>query len=98
MLSQHCLYDCKIDLQDGTQSSFGPIYTLSRNELAALQDYLDKNLAKNFIRHFKSSAGIPILFVKKKDGSSWMCVDYRGLNKITIKNRHLLPFVYGLLN
>jgi len=80
------------------QPPFGPIYSLSQNELAALRDYLDENLAKNFIRHSKSPARAPILFVKKKDGSLWMCVDYRGLNKVTIKNQYSLPLISGLLD
>ena len=49
MLPQHRPYDCGIDLQEGTQPPFGPIYSLSQNELAALRKYLEKNLAKNFI-------------------------------------------------
>ena len=49
MLPQHHPYDCSIDLQEGTQPSFSPIYNLSQNELAALREYLDENLAKNFI-------------------------------------------------
>ena len=69
ILPEHRPYDCSIDLQDGAQPPFGPIYNLSQNELSALREYLDKNLAKNFIRHSKSPAGAPILFVKKKDGS-----------------------------
>jgi hypothetical protein len=85
MLPQHCPYDCAIDLHEGTQLPFGPIYNLSQNELVALRDYLDENLAKNFIRHSKSPIGAPILLVKKKDGSLRMCIDYRGLNKIMIK-------------
>ena len=98
ILPQHRPYDCGIDLQEGTQPPFGPIYSLSQNELAALREYIDENLAKNFIRHSKSPAGAPILFVKKKDGSLQMCVDYRGLNKITIKNRYPLPLIFGLLD
>ena len=97
-LPQHQPYDCSIELQEGAQPPFGPIYGLSQNELAALRDYLDENLAKNFIRHSKSPAGAPILFVKKKDGSLRMCVDYRGLNKVTIKNRYPLPLISGLLD
>ena len=50
MLSQHRPYDCSIDLQEGAQSPFGPIYSLSQNELVALREYLDENLVKNFIR------------------------------------------------
>jgi hypothetical protein len=97
-LLQHRPYDCGIELQEGAQPPFGPIYSLSQNELAALQDYLDENLGKNFIRHSKSPAGAPILFVKKKDSSLWMCMDYRGLNKVTIKNRYPFPLISGLLD
>jgi hypothetical protein len=63
-----------------------------------LRDYLTENLAKGFIWHSKSPAGTPILFVKKKDGSLRLCVDYRGLNKITKKNRYPLPLILGLLD
>jgi hypothetical protein len=56
-------------MQNGTQPPFGPIYNLSQNELSALKDYIEENLAKNFIQHSKSPTGAPILFVKKKDGS-----------------------------
>ena len=98
ILPEHRPYDCTIDLQEGAQPPFGPIYSLSQNELAALKEYIDENLAKNFIRHSKSPAGAPILFVKKKDGSLRMCVDYRGLNKITIKNRYLLSLISGLFD
>ena len=97
MLPEHRPYDCAIDLLEGAQPPFGPIYNLSQTELAELRKYIDENLAKNFIRHSKSPAGAPILFVKKKDGSLRMCVDYRGLNKITKKNRYPLPLISGLL-
>ena len=98
ILPEHRPYDCAIDLQESAQPPFGPIYNLSQNELVALKEYLDENLAKNFIRHSKSPAGAPILFVKKKDGSLRMCVDYRGLNKLTVKNRYPLPLISGLLD
>lgn len=75
---------------------FGPIYNLSETELEALREYLDENLKKGFIRPSESPAGAPILFVKKKDGSLRMCVDYRGINKITIKNRYPLPLIAEL--
>jgi hypothetical protein len=66
-------------------------------ELAALREYIDENLSKNFIRHSKSPVGAPILFVKNKDGSLRMYVDYRGLNKVTKKSRYPLPLISGLL-
>ena len=78
MLPEHWPYDCAIDLQEGTQPPFGPIYNLSQTELVELRKYIDENLAKNFICHSKLPAGAPILFVNKKDGSLRMCVDYRG--------------------
>ncbi len=97
-LPEHRPCDCGIELQEGAQPPFGLIYSLSQNELATLRDYHDENLVKNFIRHSKSPAGAPILFVKKKDGSLRMCVDYRGLNKVTIKNRYPLPLISRLLD
>ena len=97
ILPEHRPYDCAIELEEGTQPPFGPIYNLSQTELAELRKYIDENLAKNFIRHSKSPAGAPILFVKKKDGSPRMCVDYRGLNKVTKKNRYPLLLIPGLL-
>jgi hypothetical protein len=97
-LPAHSPYDCLIDLEEGHSPPFGPIYGLSKSKLQALRDYLTENLAKGFVQHSKSPAGAPILFVKKKDGSLRLCVDYRGLNKITTKNRYPLPLISGLLD
>ena len=98
ILPQHRKYDCSIDIKDGEHPPFGPIYNLTPPELKALREYIDENLAKGFIRHSKSPAGAPILFVKKKDGSLRLCVDYRGLNAITVKNRYPLPLISQLLD
>jgi hypothetical protein len=49
ILQEHRPYDCAIELQDGAQPPFGPIYNLSQTELVALREYIDKNLSKNFI-------------------------------------------------
>ena len=92
-LPEHCPYDHTIPLQDGTAPPFGPIYNLSPAELEYLRKYIDENLSKNFLRHSQSPAAAPILFVKKPDGSLRLCVDYRGLNRITIKNRYPLPLI-----
>jgi hypothetical protein len=70
---------------------------MSRAELEALKKYLEENLNKNFIRHSSSPAGAPVLFVKKADGSLRLCVDYRGLNEITVKNRYPLPLIQETL-
>jgi hypothetical protein len=63
-----------------------------------LRDYLTKNLAKGFVQHSKSPASAPILFVKKKDGSLRLYVDYPELNKITKKNKYPLPLISSLLD
>jgi hypothetical protein len=97
-LPEHCLYDCPINLQDGAYPAFDLIYGLAEPELEALREYLKENLAKGFIQPSKSLAGAPILFVKKKDGSLRLCVDYRGLNKVTVRNRYLLPLIPELLD
>jgi hypothetical protein len=74
------------------------LYNLSQSELKILREYLDAALKKGWIRASKSPSATPILFVLKKDGSHRLYVDYRGLNKITIKNRYPLPLISELLN
>ena len=92
-LPRHQPWDHEIKLQPGTEPTFGPLYTLSERELGVLREYIDENLKKGFIRESQSPAGYPILFVKKKDGTDRLCVDYRKLNDITIKNRYPLPSI-----
>ena len=92
-------YDCAITLKDPTSTPpYKPLYNLSAPELDALQSYITENLAKGFIRPSKSPAGAPIFFVKKKSGELRPCVDYRGLNEMTIKNRYPLPLISELLD
>lgn len=62
-------------------------------ELETLKTDIEKNLASGYIRRLKSPAGAPILFVRKDDGSLRLCVDYRSLNNLTIKNRYPLPLI-----
>ena len=85
--------DHPIDLLDDKQPPYGPIYSLGPVELETLKTYIETNLASGFIRPSKSPAGAPILFVRKKDGSLRLCVDYRGLNNLTIKNCYPLPLI-----
>jgi reverse transcriptase-like protein len=59
---------------------------------------LQDNLTKGFIRPSKSPAGAPILFAPKKDGTLRLCVDYRGLNKVTVKNRYPLPLISEIMD
>ena len=82
-----------IELEESKQPPFGPIYSLGPVELETLKTYIETNLANGFIRPSKSPAGAPILFDRKPDGSLRLCVDYRGLNNITIKNRYPLPLI-----
>jgi hypothetical protein len=87
-----------IDIEEGKDPPVMPIYPLAQSELKALQEYLDKALEWGWIRESKSLAGAPILFIPKKDGSLCLCIDYQGLNKVTIKNRHPLPLIGELLD
>jgi hypothetical protein len=76
----------------------GPIYNLSQTELKALREYLDEALKQGWVQASQSPAGAPILFVPKSDGTLRLCVDYRGLNKITKKNRYPLPLISEILD
>ena len=71
---------------------------MSESELKALKAYIDEHLANGFIQRSTSPAASPILFVKKKDASLRLCVDYRALNKVTIKNRYPMPLISGILD
>ena len=95
-LPEHSKYDHKIELEPGMTPPLGPIYPLSESELRVLRKYLDKMLASGKIVRSTSPAAVPILFVPKPDGTLWLCIDYRGLNKITIKNRYPLPLMNEL--
>jgi hypothetical protein len=87
-----------IPIEEGKKPPFQPLYNLSHTELATLREYLDTALANGWIRRSESPAGAPVLFVPKKDGSLRLCVDYRGLNAITIKNRCPLPLISETLD
>jgi len=90
--------DHKIELLPGSQPTHQGIYRMSPAELDELKKQLDQLLSYGFIRPSTSPYGAPVLFVKKKDGSMRMCIDYRALNRITIKNRYPLPRVDELFD
>ncbi len=73
-------------------------YRMSHEELKKLKVQLEELLAKGYIKPSKSPYGAPILFVHKKDGTLRMCVDYRALNKATVKNRYPLPRIDDLFD
>jgi len=74
------------------------MYRLSTLENAEIKKQVQELLDKWFIRPSTSPCILPIMLVRNKDGSWRMCIDYRELNKITIKNRYLLPHIDDLLN
>ena len=80
------------------EPSYGSIYNLSEKELKTLWEYLAKALERGWIRESSSSAGVPILFVPKKGGELQLCIDYQGLNHLTIKNRYPLPLMGELMD
>ncbi len=82
-----------IELVEGKQPPYGPIYALNSVELETLKTYIETHLKTGFIRPSKSPAVTPILFDKKLDGSLHLCVHYRGLNNLTIKNWYPLPLI-----
>ena len=82
----------------GVQPIFRPMYRLSPLELDEVKRQVTDLLSKGMIRPSTSPFSAPILFVGKKDGSLRMCIDYRGLNGVTVKNRYPLPRVDDLLD
>ena len=74
------------------------MYRLSALENVEIKKHVQEFLEKGFIRPSTSPCGSPIILVRKKDGSWRMCIDYRALNKITIKNRYPLPRIDDLLD
>jgi hypothetical protein len=97
VLPPHRDDDHSIELQPGKTPPAGPLYSMSRDELLVLKKWLEENLSKGFIRTSTSPAAAPVLFAKKPGGGLRFCVDYRGLNAITIRNRYPLPLVQETL-
>ncbi|GKG01462.1 hypothetical protein Tco_0306167 [Tanacetum coccineum] len=81
----------RIDLIPGAAPVAKSPYRLAPSEMQELSEQLQELQDKGFIRPSHSPWGAPVLFVKKKDGSFRMCIDYRELKKLTIKNRYPLP-------
>nr|GEZ62499.1 putative reverse transcriptase domain-containing protein [Tanacetum cinerariifolium] len=88
----------QIDLIPGAAPVARAPYRLALSEIKELSDQLHELSDKGFIRPSSSPWGDPVLFVKKKDGSFWMCIDYRELNKLTVKNRYPLPRIDDLFD
>ena len=88
----------RIDLIPGAAPIARAPYRLAPSEMQELSSQLEELLSRGFIRPSFSPWGAPVLFVKKKDGSFRMCIDYRELNKLTVKNRYPLPRINDLFD
>jgi hypothetical protein len=82
----------------GTNPISEALYRMASSKLKELKEQLQELLDKGFIRPSTSPWGASVLFVKKKDGSMRMYIDYQELNKVTIKNRYPLPRIDDLLD
>ncbi|GJT51660.1 putative reverse transcriptase domain-containing protein [Tanacetum coccineum] len=88
----------RIDLIHGATPIAKTPYSLAPSKMKELMSQLQELLDKGFIRPSSLPWGAPILFVKKKDGSMRMCIDYRESNKVTVKNVYPLPRIDGLFD
>ena len=87
-----------IELMPGSRPIYKNPYRMGSEELPELKKQLDEQLRKGFIRPSVSPWGSPVLFVSKKDGTIRLCVDYRSLNEVTIKNEYPLPKIDDLFD
>ena len=87
-----------IDLIPSTSPIAKRPYRMPANELAEFKEQIRELRAKGFIRPSSSPWGAPVLFIEKKDGTLRMCVDYRSLNDVTIKNKYPLPVINDLFD
>ena len=90
--------DFTIELLPGTGPISQPLYRMAPAELKELQVQLQELVDKGFIRPSVSPWGAPVLFVKKRDGSLRLCIDYRKLNHVTVKNKYPLPRIDDLFD
>ena len=87
-----------IDLIPGSHPISEAPYRMAPAELEELKKQLEELIEKGFVRPSISPWGAPVLFVKKKDDNMRLCIDYRELNKVTIKNKYPLPMIEHLFN
>ncbi|GKB47301.1 putative reverse transcriptase domain-containing protein [Tanacetum coccineum] len=97
-LPPFCEVEFCIDLIPGAMPVVKSPYRLAPTEMQELSNQLKEIQEKGFIRPSSSPWGAPVLFVKKKDGLFRMCIDYRELNKLTVKNRYPLPRIDDLFD
>ena len=96
--ASHHPYDLRIDLEKDSHPPVETIYSLSKFEQEVLKEFIDKNLTNGFICSMFSPHRAPVLFIKKKDGSLRLCVDFHRLNRIMKKDQYPLPLISNLLD
>ena len=97
-MSTRKIWDHTIDLKETFKPWKGKIYPLSKNEREEVQNFVEDQLRKGYIRPSKSLQTLPVFFVGKKDGSKQMVMDYHNLNSQTVKNNHPLPLITELID
>ncbi|KAL9263492.1 Transposon Ty3-G Gag-Pol polyprotein-like protein [Drosera capensis] len=90
--------DHKIELEPGTRPPAKASYRTAPTELEELRKQLKELLDASFIQPSNTPYGAPVLFQRNKDGSVKLCIDYRALNKITVKNKYLIPLIVDLFD
>jgi hypothetical protein len=90
--------ELKIAVKEGAEPVSKPVYKLSPAEQNAMKSQIELLLEKGFIRPSVSPLGAPVLFAPKKDGGLRMCLDYRALNKLTVKDKCPIPRVDELFD
>jgi len=98
VLAPHCPYDFKINLEEGAQSPVGSIYSFLASEQEALKEFIEENLNTGFIQPTSSPHSALALFIKKKDSSLHLCVDFCSLNSISKKDCYPLLLISNLLD
>ncbi|WVZ58773.1 hypothetical protein U9M48_009004 [Paspalum notatum var. saurae] len=93
-----CDIEFSIELVPGTAPIYKKAYRISGVELLEVKKQIDELLEKGFIRKSTSPWASPVLLTEKKDGTLRMCVDYRGLNAVTVKNKYPLPRIEDLFD
>lgn len=92
-LPPHLLYDCGINLLPGAPLPTSRLYSISKPERESMERYITDSLAAGIIRPSTSPLGAGFFFVEKKDKTLRPCIDFWGLNKITVKNKYPLPLL-----
>jgi len=92
------VWDHTIDLKEIFKPKKKRIYPLSKNKREEIQNFIEDQLRKGYIRPSKSPQTLPVFFVSKKNRGKRMIIDYHNLNDQTVKNNYLLPLIMDLID